>query len=85
MGILIRQVDKDWLIELKEEWRIEDKKEALKFVEFLLEEELKTEIYHCNGYYFDFEKTSKRFEKYDDMFRVLKKLLDYKKRYGSIR
>lgn len=91
MGILLLQENKDWIINLKEEWIVATKKDLDDLIDFLCDHLIEFELsYSEKGITVLFNnvkrkfnvKTVSDFERYKETIKIL---LDYKKKFGQVK
>ena len=91
MGLLIRQQNELWIIELRETWAIEDVNEAKEFANYCIEHLIPVDVnYNKSTLAITFcfgrqcGQTKLEFGDLKDMQKRLAELLDYKNKYGKL-
>ena len=83
MGLLIRQENEDWVIEIREEWYPETKPDMQPIIDLLMEKEVPFKIDYAYEMYIVKIKDAKVvFKEREEMGKYLKRLIDIKSEYG---
>ena len=84
MGILITQrKDDGWFLNIREEWLVDTKVDAMKIMEWLIDENIEFDVsYSFELVHIKFGDEKINREKYRDFKKVLDKIIEYKNKYG---